>query len=156
MNSPPLSLCRRIGAPCFESQHSKNFFMNSDDFFDFMMLPALKRVNSSITCKYHSSGFHSCKSTVTVSLKYVASGSPMAGFGTGRLHWMHVSQTILNIHVSSDSLSVLPALLSTWASLSYVACPNCVVWLQSFSFQLCSCFLELRKFSLHSTGDYSV
>lgn len=71
-------------------------------------------MNSSITCKNHGPGSNSCKSTATVSLKSVASGSSTAGFGTGRLYWMHVSQfsqTILNI--SSDSLSVVPALFSS-------------------------------------------
>lgn len=126
LHSPPFSLYRHIETPYFERQHSI-VFTNCDVLFDIIMLPALKRVNLSLTCKYHSPGSHSWKSTATH--RSCCKWYPTACFGTSRLYLMHVSQftqTILNI--SSVLLSVVPALFSNWASLSYIAYANCLLW----------------------------
>ena len=80
----------------------------------------------SIMCRYQTFVSNSCKSTATVWLKSVASGSPTAGFGGVFLYNAQVSQlltTFLSISNSPESLT--PAFTKSLCSLSAVACPNC-------------------------------
>ena len=81
LNSPPLSLNRVFGGPWILIHDFMKCLMNSLGRFVLIMLPALKRVNMSIMCRYQMPLSSSCRSTDTVSLKSFAIGRLTAGLG---------------------------------------------------------------------------
>lgn len=118
--SQPLSLKRVFGVPWMPIQCWIKFWTKIEDCLLLNIAPALKRVYSSMICKYHRLDPNSCKSTAIVALKSDASGKlSLAG---GGLYFAQSSQLFTtSTSISNTLLLSVPAFFNNILSITWLA-----------------------------------